>query len=225
MWKNLISIFRQEDLYTQALQESYTMLDMDLAMYEASVESLRYSNTGEIKVDIFALDKQINAFERDVRRKVLTHLAVSGPSNLTSGLVLVSIVIDIERIGDYAKNIYDLARKHPRRLHGNTLEEDIREVETGVTRLFKDTVAAFRESDIEASRVIMTTYKGEIAAACDGIVNRIVSGEVSDLEPGAAAAIALYTRYLKRIAGHSRNIITSVVNPFHRIGYKEKKGR
>jgi hypothetical protein len=35
--------------------------------------------------------------------------------------------------------------------------------------------------------------------------------------------VALYARFLKRIASHSRNIISGVVNPFPRIGYKEKK--
>ncbi len=29
-------------------------------------------------------------------------------------------------------------------------------------------------------------------------------------------------RYLKRICGHLRNIATSIVNPFHRIGFREK---
>ena len=34
-------------------------------------------------------------------------------------------------------------------------------------------------------------------------------------------AFALYLRFLKRIAAHSRNLASSVVNPFHRIGYPE----
>jgi phosphate transport system protein len=63
------------------------------------------------------MDKQVNRFERDVRRKVMTHLTVCGPADLAAGLVLVNVVIDIERIADYAKNIFDLARYHPRRLH------------------------------------------------------------------------------------------------------------
>ena len=37
--------------------------------------------------------------------------------------------------------------------------------------------------------------------------------------------VALYARYLKRVGGHSHNIVTSVVNPFPRIGYREKNGR
>jgi phosphate transport system protein len=222
MWKNLFNVFKHDDLYTQALRESYAMLDMDLAMYQASVATLRKTDTAEVGIDIYALDKKINAYERDVRRKVMTHLTVSGPADLASGLVLVSVVIDIERIGDYAKNIYDLARSHPERLSGGSLEGEIADIETRVTDIFKGMVTAFKTNDVEKSRVIMVHYKEGLSAICDGIVKRIVAGDVPDLTPSQAAAIALYIRYLKRIGAHSRNIITSVVNPFHRIGYREK---
>lgn len=222
MWKTFITLFRKDDLYTQALHESYTMLDLDLSMYEASVESLRKSDTAEISLDIYKTDKQINSYERDVRRKVMTHLTISGPADLASGLVLVSVVIDIERIGDYAKNIYDLAKAHPAKLHGGSLEPEIADIEERVTTLFKGMVAAFKSNDVEQSRLIVTDYKEGLSAACESIVTRIVSGETTDLNPADAATVVLYVRHLKRIAGHSRNILTSVVNPFHRIGYREK---
>ena len=221
MWKNLIALFRQDNLYAQALRESHTMLDLDLTIFEASMASLRRSDNSEVAVDIETIDKEINRFERDVRRKVLTHLSVSG-SDLVSGLVLVSVVIDIERIGDYAKNIHDLARAHPAQLHGGPLESEVASIETRVAGLFRDTVQAFRESDVEKSRKVMTAYKEELSAECDRVIDRIVSGKVPELSAAEAAAIALYIRYLKRIGAHSRNIMTSVVNPFHRIGYREK---
>jgi hypothetical protein len=50
----------------------------------------------------------------------------------------------------------------------------------------------------------------------------IVSERASDLSGPDAATVSLYARYLKRIAAHSRNVMTSIVNPFHRIGYREK---
>ncbi|MCC5808463.1 MAG: hypothetical protein JJU00_19205 [Opitutales bacterium] len=223
MWRNLFNIFKQDNLFTQALKESHEMLDLDLRMIEASVESLRRSDDGSISIDILGMDKRINRFERDVRQKVLTHLAVSGPGDLSSGMVLVSIIIDIERIGDYAKNIHDLARLHPSRLTGGAVEEDLARVEAQTLELFRDTVQAFRENDVEMARRVMVGYKEGLSAASEGIVAAIVEARAGDLDPGTSAAVALYARYLKRIGGHSRNIVTSVVNPFHRLGYKEKK--
>jgi phosphate uptake regulator len=225
MWSNLLKLFQSNNLFDQALKESHTMLDLDLEMYQASVESLRHSQTGEIKIDIFAKDKEINAYERDVRKKILTHLAVSrNTADLPSGLVLASIVNDIERIGDYTKNIYDLARHHPSKLHAGSVEPQLQEAEAGVTALFLDMIKAFKASDEEGARQIMRNYKESLSATCENITMGIVSGKVSDLKSADATATALYARYLKRIAGHSRNIISSVVNPFHRIGYKEKSG-
>jgi len=43
------------------------------------------------------------------------------------------------------------------------------------------------------------------------------------IRPGDAAAMALYIRFLKRVNSHLRNITTSVVNPFDRIGFNPKK--
>lgn len=225
MWKTIRNLFQKDDLYTQALQESYKMLDMDLEMFEASVDTLRRSPVGDIPIDIYKMDKQINAYEREVRRKVMTHLTISGPADLSAGLVLVSVVIDIERIGDYAKNIYDLAKAHPAQLHGGSLEEDICEIEERVSSTFRGMVKAFKAHDVEESRLLMTDYKEGLSVACEEIVSRIVSGRVGDLTPADAATVVLYIRHLKRIAAHSRNILTSVVNPFHRIGYREKPAR
>ncbi len=68
----------------------------------------------------------------------------------------------------------------------------------------------------------MASYKQEISAACDHIIIAIVSGQVTDLKSADAAAVALYARFLKRIAAHSRNVVSSLVNPFPRLRYKEK---
>ena len=220
MWKDLLSkLFSEANLYVQALEESYTMLDMDWTMYEASVKSLRQSDSGELDVDVYKLDKQINAYERDVRRKIMTHLSLTGGRDLSPGLILISVVIDIERIGDYTKNICDMAQQHPRRLDAKSMESDLQDIESKVTKLFTDMITAFKDSDGGMARKIMSGYKEGISKQADAITNRIIAGEVTDLDPSDATTTAMYARYLKRIAAHSRNIITSVVNPFDRIGY------
>ena len=43
------------------------------------------------------------------------------------------------------------------------------------------------------------------------------------MSSGDAVAVALYVRYLKRVAAHLLNILSSVVNPFERIGYREEE--
>ena len=221
MFKQIFEIFKSDSLYEQALLECHEMLDIDLTMFKASMDSLRKSNSSEIDIDIYAMDKKINEFERDVRRKIMTHLAVGGKEDVGSGLVLVSVVIDIERIGDYTKNIYDLAVNHPKILDGSSLESRLSKVESTSLHLFEASIDAFKNQNIEKARTLMTTYKEKISEQCDSITQDIISGKLSDIDVGRGSAVAMYARYLKRIAAHSRNLISSVVNPFERIGYPE----
>ena len=113
MFKQIFNLFKSDSLYVQALEECHEMLDIDLKMFQESINVLRNKDNSESSFDIRKADLKINEFERSVRRKVMTHLAVSGTDDLGSGLILISVVTDIERIGDYTKNIYDLSIKKP----------------------------------------------------------------------------------------------------------------
>ena len=105
MFKQIFNLFKSDSLYVQALEECHEMLDIDLKMFQESINVLRNKDNSESSFDIRKADLKINEFERSVRRKVMTHLAVSGTDDLGSGLILISVVTDIERIGDYTKNI------------------------------------------------------------------------------------------------------------------------
>ncbi len=221
MFKQIFELFKTNSLYDKALKECHEMLDIDLVMYKFSIDSLRKSETADLPMDLYEMDKKINEFERDVRRKVMTHLAISGTSDLGSGLVLISVVIDIERIGDYTKNIYDMARNHPTKLIGGSIEKQIQSIEKNVTFIFENGIKAFKNQNIVLARELMQTYKKEVSSLCDEVTHNIISGQLTDLTPDQSASLALYSRYMKRIAAHSRNLISSIVNPFERIGYPE----
>ena len=67
----------------------------------------------------------------------------------------------------------------------------------------------------------MQDYKDEISNASREMEKALVTGNV-DLSAAEAVTVALFVRFLKRISSHSRNLVSSVVNPFPRIGYKSK---
>mgnify|MGYP001469645083 CR=1 FL=1 len=221
MFKQIFELFKSDSLYEQALTECHEMLEIDREMFNESTKSLRRSDTAEIPIDIYAMDKKINEFERDVRRKVMTHLVVSGNEDLGSGLILVSVVIDIERIGDYTKNIYDLAVQHPKKLLAGSLEETLSDMEKSTQEFLNKAIDAFKSQDIDAARKLMVEYKTDISSTSNDIVNSIVSGSNNEFSSNEAGSLCLYARYLKRIAAHSRNLVSSIVNPFERIGYPE----
>ena len=220
MIREFLKLLRKDNLLIQAGTECEEMLDLSHDMVLASVESLRQRDDASIDIDIYEVDKRLNAFERDVRRKVMIHLSMGHSEDISGGLVLVSIVIDIERIGDYSKNIHDLARNHPKRLHAGELEEQLVAIESEALTYFDRTVKAFKAGNQAEARLLMEEYKTDISKRCGALEETLVSGRV-ELSSADAVTLALYMRFLKRISAHSRNLISSLVNPFDRIGYRE----
>ena len=86
MYKKFIELFGKENLLDQAYETTIKMLESDLEMFRASKESLRDRDNAELPFDIYEKDKQINKFEREVRRNVLTHLTITGVHNIVPGL-------------------------------------------------------------------------------------------------------------------------------------------
>ena len=221
MFKQIFEMFKSDSLYEQALSECHEMLEKDREMFNETINALTTSDSAEIPIDIYAMDKKIYSFERDVWMKVMTHLAISGSQDLGSGLILTSVVIDIERIGDYTKNIYDLAVSYPKKLNAGTFEDKLTTIEHNTKDYFNRTIDTFKSQDIDSARELMGNYKEEISEVSQSIVEGVISGKDDSLSASQAASVVLYSRYLKRIAAHSRNLISSIVNPFERIGYPE----
>lgn len=218
-FKELIELWRSDNLLTQALNDSNVMLESTYEMFNASVTSLRLSDGGRIEIDIYEKDQVVNKYEQEVRRKVLKHLAITGGANMIPGLILTSIVIDIERIGDYTKNIMELAIAHPKKLQAGPLEADIVRIETNAARLFEGVVPALKRSDRKAAVRLMEDSLWMIGK-CDQIISTLTKTEVQSLKPPEAVSLALYVRYLKRVTAHLRNILSGIVNPFEQIGFR-----
>ncbi|TKJ40233.1 hypothetical protein CEE37_07870 [candidate division LCP-89 bacterium B3_LCP] len=221
MFKALIEMFRKEDLLQQAFHDSHKMLKTCKQMFDAALISLRKSDNGEMKMDVFAMDEEINQYQRTVRGKVLAYLAVTASKDPVFSLVLVSVVIDIERIGDYTKNIIELAQEHPKKLHAGPLESTIVQVENNISERFERLVEAFEKSDDDIARTVMQLHR-VITQTCDGILITLIRDEHPEYVTTDAVTIALYSRYLKRISSHITNIASGMVNPFDRIGFREK---
>ena len=219
MFKELFDIFRAGDQLQQAFDRSHEMLEEDREMVEAAMDSLRKKDDARLKIDIYAKDQLINAYEREVRRKVFTHLALASGRDLHAGLALISVVISIERIGDYTKNIVELALNHPSRLSCGPFEETVRRIETSVKTMMGLLLEALPANDEAKAREIMSEHWW-IAKRCDEIVGDLIQKDVPELPGREAVTTSLYVRYLKRISAHLMDIASSLANPFDRIGFR-----
>ena len=220
MFKTFFELFRKESLLQQAYDRSLEMLEGDHEMFLAASSSLREHDDARIELDIYARDQMINAYEREVRRKVMTHLAVQSSRNIAAGLALVSIVIDIERIGDLTKNIVDLALRHPGKLTCGSFEADIRKIETTVKSVPGTISPASRQGDEDKAKEVMSEHLW-IVRRSDEIPNGLIGRTDPSIVCNDAVSTALYVRFLKRISAHLMNIASSLVNPFDRIGFRD----
>ncbi len=221
MWKNLIKIWRTDNLLNDAWGESFQMLQIDQEMFLEAVRVLRETDGATESAGILRMDAKVDAYEQEVRRKLMTHCSVQGPSEMPQSMVLVTLVIDLERIGDYVKNIVNLAVNHPRRLEGGHLEGDLRRVEEAVKHNFVRTRECLDPPDEELASEILEETKW-ISRVCDDSLMSLVKEEEAGIASGQAVSLALYFRWLKRINSHLGDIATSVVYPFDRIGFKPK---
>ncbi len=221
MFKKWLEIFKKDTLMDRSYKRSFMMLDLTREMFLKAKDSLRFREDKDVDLNVRDRDLEINKYEREVRRNVFNHLVVGGKADLPSALVLVSIIIDIERIGDYTKNIVGLAVDHPGQLKGGKFEEDLQRVEAAVEDNLMKTRTCFETGDKNLALELLEKYKW-VNDVCDDSLVGLIKEDDKDIRPGDSVALGIYFRWLKRINSHLRNITTSVVNPFDRIGFEPK---
>ena len=220
MWKEIWNLLsHQETLLAEAYNDATAMLDRDRRMFEKVVTALNVDVGDELMDEIRAMDLELNEGQQEVRRKVFEHLAISKGRDLLSGLVLTSIVIDLERIGDYIKNFGDLVELFPGELDFGDWAPAIREQTELTYKLFALTRSAFVEQDEDAARQCMDLYH-EFSTAADDSLERLLAGTRGhDRVSKSDLAVVLLLRYFKRVGAHLRNIASSTVASFPKIGY------
>ena len=222
VFKDLVTIWNSEDTLSQAWTSSNEMLHLSHEMFTDSVNALRSGEKNKVIKSIKLRDEEINQYHRDIRKKVVTYYSVSKDvTNINSGLVLINMVVDIERVGDYTKNILDLAKYYPKKLRSEKISEDLRIIEQAVIERFQNTVKAVEEMDEIAAKELIKSYRSDLGKLSDNLVASSISGDLEIGEEHMASSMVLYARYLKRIGAHLKNITSVVINPFESIGYKK----
>jgi len=222
VFKDLVSIWKSEDSLSQAWSASNDMLGLSHEMFTDSIRALRSGEKNKVIKSIKQRDEEINQYQREIRRKVVTYYSISKDArNIDSGLVLINMVVDIERVGDYTKNILDLAKHHPKKLISEKISDDLRVIEKAVVERFGNTVKAVQEMDESIAKELIKSYRSDLGKLSDNLVASSISGNYTVGEEHRASSMVLYARYLKRIGAHLKNITSVVINPFESIGYKK----
>ncbi|MDA0748244.1 MAG: PhoU domain-containing protein [bacterium] len=215
MLKNIWKGKKTSGLIYEALEETCRMLKQEEGMFHAACTALLAGE--EPGVDVVHEDEDIDVGERMVRRLVFEHLTLNPDRELPTSLVLLSIVHDVERIGDYTKSLLHLSRWRSEGFDAAQYATACKEIRVLIDPMFGKALAALRESDSTLAREVMREHK-EIKTR----TNRLIESILQDKDGGQANVIcSIATQFLRRISAHLSNIASSIANPFDRMGGEE----
>jgi len=166
---------------------------------------------GPVGEEIRATDRRINASEETVRRDLIVHTTVQGGSDVGSVMSSILAVKKLERVGDQAKNIFDLADEGVR----FTAVDDAAELRAlGVEVSGRLAEAASLLADPSDARL------REFVDACEERMTDLdarVNGLIHSDEPARhAVPRAMFFRYLKRIVANVVGAVEVLLQPLDR---------
>lgn len=198
-------------LVEKANEEINTMMQTGHQMFSAATAHLLENEV--LEEDLEAMDRTINNGEQQIRRAVFEHLAIQPEQDLTFSLNLVSIVNEVERIGDLAKSIAKISQlaRGPR-LGARVMP--LREFRNQILQMFADLHVGFFDSNEEISQGLLTHHQALKPKITAYIENLAADSELTGNE---GVVYALTARMLSRTSSHIANIASTVISPIDQI--------
>jgi len=202
-------------LVDTAFGDFATMLQQSAKMFDLGLAAL-LDNT-ELEADLDSMDDVVDDAERMIRRTVLEHLSLSPDKQLVPSLVLVSIVQDAERAGDFARGLAELPElaKSPR---GGLFADELRAIAARIRPNFEVCEKAFADGDSELAMQVVSVHP-QIKEDLNTYTKRVAD---SDMTADMAIVYASGARILRRVSAHLCNIASSVTQPFDRMRHGDE---
>jgi phosphate uptake regulator len=219
MLREILNALRRKDNLGQMIGEVGQMLQAGRWMFEkASEVLLRQVDWPSLAEELYARDRQINHIEQKVREEIVTHLSLGNQSDLCACLVLMSVVKDAERIGDYCKNIFEVGKFYERDYSRPQFAKPLEDIRQSLGPLFGQTEKAFVDGDRDLARRVLDLV-GRLTRNCDMLIRQLLSsGE--EMAADEAVAYVLLARFYKRVTAHLGNIASAVISPVPMIDYR-----
>jgi phosphate transport system protein len=176
-----------------------------------ATEALRRRD-GDLAAAVIERDKQLDAMESQVSNLVIRILALRQPMAVDLRTVVASLKIasDLERVGDYAKNIAK------RSLVLNQLPatgpiNSIYNLSRMVQAMLHEVLDAYAAGDAQVAEQLRQRDE-EVDAAHTGIFRELITYMMEDPRTITASThLAFIAKNLERIGDHSTNVAESVV--------------
>ena len=222
MFKSFLAFWRGKDFLSQILEDFNMMGEDTREMFLSVLKKLLESKEeAGLKDKIYSVDRKVNTLEREIRKRIVEHLSLQPSVDVPACLLMMSVVKDSERIGDYCKNLYEVTELLEKPLNIDKFRQLFNDLDKEIIEEFKKTRDAFQNSDEELARDVLNIER-TIVKRCDEILKKLAS---SQLETNEAVCFVLIARYFKRIAAHLANIGSSVILPISDLDFFDEKLR
>ena len=216
MLRQVMALWRGEPFMKKIVEEFGEMLSEGEYLFTSAWAVLMgQAVIDQIKQAFYDKDSAVNSREREIRRMLTEHLSLHPRHDVSGCLVMMSLVKDAERIGDYSKNIFEVGIMLEGVIKGMKYLERLSSTQRRIADRFPLLKRAFLESDANIAREILKDY-APIKGECNSILHDLFSEQLSTRE---AVATALLSRYLKRINSHMSNIASGIIYPLDQIDF------
>ena len=222
MLKELLSLFRADDAIAQMGADFSKMVDLSQELtVRAGHVLFGEGESEEAELDAIAKsDVAINKLERSIRKRLIAHLILTrDASDVTYCLLLMSLVKDVERLGDYAKNVSEIRTEAGAGLPIDDMGAEMRSIRDATEATYASVNKVFATSDARAATQLIQQGKA-VNRRCDDLISRVAA---SSYDAATTTAMVLAARYYKRIESHLLNILTGVVMPLHKLDYFDER--
>lgn len=221
MLRALINLFRSEDPLAVIGQDFSKMFGVtyDMALTAGRI-FFGSESDAQAKTNLYSIDIEVNRLVRSIRKRLVAHLSLPGnEQDVPHCLALMSLVKDVERLGDYSKNLAEVIDLHSGPFPDDENTRELSEIRAGVEAIFGQSVAVFSGFDHERALELIQQGRS-LTKRCDGLLHRIAR---ADYTSSTTTAFVLGSRYYKRFAAHVLNVLSAVVMPLHKLDYYDEK--
>jgi phosphate uptake regulator len=221
MLRDLMSLFGSNDAITRMGRDFSRMLDLTRELtLNAGTFFFDGPPTADERSSVYKADVEVNKLERRIRKEVIAHLTLgSDVKDAPYCLLLMSLVKDVERIGDYCKNLSEIYDEGGGPLPGDENENELREIRSIIEETFDAVGKVFAASDAETAIDLIRRGR-EVNHRCDALLTRVAK---SDYDAATTTTMVLGARHYKRIESHLLNVLSGVVMPLHKLDYYDEK--
>jgi phosphate transport system protein len=221
MLKELLSLFRSDDTLARIAADFSKMVDLsrDLTVRAGHVLFLEGMSEADELKGISKSDVEINKLERRIRKQLIAHLILTrDASDVSYCLLLMSLVKDVERLGDYAQNVAEIRSEGGGPLPDDENAAEMQAIRTAVEDTYASVNQVFATSDARAAAELIQQGR-DVNRRCDDLITRVAG---SAYDAATTTTLVLAARYYKRIESHLLNILSGVVMPLHKLDYHDK---